>query len=141
MGCGASAGSSVTDNKKKDKPSTSGESKEAYVQMGGHEGALKFDGDKITKVCNLEEIENYRNIFPSDKLEDLENEENKTSLEKMAPFVPRFIGADDSGGRGLKPDGNGKCKITLENLLFGRENASFVDIKLGTSTLTIHARS
>ena len=65
----------------------------------------------------------------------MENEETKTSLEKLQPFVPRFYGGDESGGIE-----SGKCKITLENLLFGRENACFVDIKLGTSTLTLDGR-
>ena len=56
-------------------------------------------------------------------------------MEKLQSFVPRFFGGDDSGGSEA-----GKCKITLENLLFGRENASFIDIKLGTSTVTLDCR-
>ena len=32
-----------------------------------------------------------------------------------------------------------KCTITLENLLYGKENGSYVDIKLGTTTVTVDA--
>ena len=99
--------------------------KRHYTQAAGHPGALSFEGDVVTKACNIEAIQNYKKIFG-------EGEERNTSLEKMAPFVPKFISGDESGG--YEP---GKCHITLENMLFGKENASFADIKLGTSTVTL----
>ena len=34
-----------------------------YDQVAGHEQALKFNGDKLTKECQSEEIENYNQIF------------------------------------------------------------------------------
>ena len=48
----------------------------------------------------------------------------------MRPFVSTFIDASES------PD---KCTITLQNLLYGKENGSYCDIKLGTSTVTVDA--
>ena len=42
--------------------------------------------------------------------------------------MPKFYGAK-------KIEGSQKWKVTLENLLYGLENGSFIDIKLGTSTL------
>ena len=48
----------------------------------------------------------------------------------MRPFVPKFYGMERLS------DKSNKCKITIENLLYGKENGSFIDIKLGTSTLT-----
>ena len=88
----------------------------------------------MTKQCNLEEIKNYRLINAEDKIQELGGGDEKTSLEKLQPFVPKYYGCDDSGG-----EVSNSCKITLENLLFGKENASFIDIKLGTSTLTLDA--
>ena len=89
----------------------------------------------MTKQCNLEEIKNYRLINAEDKIQELGGGDEKTSLEKLQPFVPKYYGCDDSGG-----EASNSCKITLENLLFGKENASFIDIKLGTSTLTLDAQ-
>ena len=34
---------------------------------------------------------------------------------------------------------NDKCTITIENLLYGKENGSYADIKLGTTTVTLDA--
>ena len=48
----------------------------------------------------------------------------------MRPFVPNFYGADE------QPD---KCTLTIENLLYGKESGSYVDIKLGTTTVTVDA--
>ena len=49
----------------------------------------------------------------------------------MRPFVPEMFGCQNE----YEP-----YTITLENLLYGKENASFVDIKLGTSTVTLDAQ-
>ena len=82
----------------------------------------------------MSEINNYKLIYGIDKAEEPGVGEEKTSLEKLQPFVPKYFGCDDSGG-----EASNACQITLENLLLGRENASFMDIKLGTSTLTLDA--
>ena len=50
-----------------------------------------------------------------------------SSLQRMRPFVPLYFKSD------LKSI---PCNITLENLLYGKENGSFIDIKLGQSTVT-----
>ena len=68
MGCGTSAGSSVTDTKAKGKASTKSGDALTYEQVAGHAEAIKFDGNRMTKACNIEEIQNYRLIFPEDKV-------------------------------------------------------------------------
>ena len=65
---------------------------------------------------------NYRKIF--------DDHEVPTSLTKMREFLPKY---HDDGPHEKDPE---KWMITVENLLFGKENGSFVDLKLGTSTLT-----
>ena len=45
----------------------------------------------------------------------------------MRPFLPQFYGLEET---------DGKWRIKIENLLYGREFGSYADIKLGTSTLT-----
>ena len=47
----------------------------------------------------------------------------------MRPLVPKFYGIETI-------DNASKKKITIENLLHGKENGSYIDIKLGLSTLT-----
>ena len=56
------------------------------------------------------------------------NDEKETSLTLLRPYVPKLYG--------IEQDKSGKWKICIENLLYGLENGSYVDIKLGTSTLT-----
>ena len=65
---------------------------------------------------------NYRKIF--------DDHAEPTSLTKMRQFLPKY---HDDGPHEKDPE---KWMITVENLLFGKENGSFVDLKLGTSTLT-----
>ena len=79
-------------------------------------------GDRVTKVTKLEEVINYRKIF--------DEHGEQTSLSKMRQFLPMYY--DDN-------ENEENCEmwnITVENLLFGKENGSFIDLKLGTSTLT-----
>lgn len=52
-------------------------------------------------------------------------------MTKLRPFTPIFYSANKE---------EDTWQIEIENLLFGRENASFIDIKLGTTTLT-HGKS
>ena len=75
----------------------------------------------MTKVTKLEEVISYRKIF-----DDYE----KSSLTKMREFLPMYY--DDSP---FEKDPE-KWYITVENLLYGKEKGSFIDMKLGTSTLT-----
>ena len=55
------------------------------------------------------------------------------SLQELKPFVPAFYGERTSE--------EGKSEIGLENLLGAAPNASFMDIKLGTSTITLNTLS
>ena len=50
----------------------------------------------------------------------------------LKSFVPQYYGQVEE---------NGENKIELENLLHRAPNASFMDIKLGTSTITMNTES
>jgi hypothetical protein len=76
----------------------------------------------VTKVTKLDEVINYRKIFDDHGAE--------TSLTKMRKFLPMYYDDEEI------PDNCERWNITVENLLFGLENGSFIDLKLGTSTLT-----
>ena len=54
-------------------------------------------------------------------------------MTKLRPFVPKYYGADMNASAG------GKIDMTIENLLHGFDNGSYVDIKLGSSTLTMNS--
>ena len=54
-------------------------------------------------------------------------EEN--SLKGLRPFVPHLYSVNDTGDPKMK-------EIVIQNLLYGLENGSFIDLKLGTNTLT-----
>ena len=82
---------------------------------------MTYDGDRLTKVTKIKEVISYRKIFCDEK---------ETSLTKLRPFVPKFYGAE------INENDSDKCTITIENLLYGKEKGSSIDIKLGTSTLT-----
>ena len=98
------------------------------LQVAGHRGALTFDGERVRKRCSMAELANYKMIFSEESEED--SAELK-SLRQLRPFLPFFYGqtTDETGDR---------C-IEIENLLYTAPNASFMDIKLGTSSITINA--
>ena len=91
-----------------------------YSQAGGHDNTIVFEGERLTKITKESEVLTYQQIFDDDE---------QTSLTKLRPFVAEFYGTK-------KLEGGKKWSIELDNLLYGLENASFIDIKLGTSTLT-----
>ena len=91
-----------------------------YSQAGGHDNTIVFEGDRLMKMTKESEALNYQLIF---------DDNEQTSLTKLRPFVAEFYGAK-------KLEDGKKWRIELENLLYGLENASYIDIKLGTSTLT-----
>ena len=96
----------------------------AYSQAGGHDNTIAFLGDRIEKCTKHAEAAVYQQIFDDQKT---------TSLTQLRPFVPYFYGAEQKLGDPYK------WLITTQNLLYGLEKGSFVDIKLGTSTLTDHS--
>lgn len=53
------------------------------------------------------------------------------SLQELKQFVPKFYGSQSN-------EDKTETKIGLENLLNPAPNASYMDIKLGTSTITIN---
>ena len=95
-----------------------------FDQAGGHAGGIIYDGEKMIKKTKPSEIENYSKIF---------DDSEETSLTKLRPFVPKYYGAD------LTASSGGKIDMTIENLLHGLENGSYIDIKLGSSTLTMNS--
>ena len=91
-----------------------------YEQAAGHNQCMKYDGKLLKKETRVTEAENYELIF-----DDMQ----ETSLKGMRPFVPHLYGVNDTGNSKMK-------EIVIENLLYGLEYGSFVDMKLGTNTLT-----
>ena len=94
-----------------------------YGQAAGHDDGIKFSGDRVTKVTKIDEVINYRAIF-----DDYCKPNTLTTLRKFLPMYYDDRQNEDSRGE--------KWDITVENLLYGKENGSFIDLKLGTSTLT-----
>ena len=119
MGCAGSKGGQSTKGGPKPKPKS-----EAYEQAGGHAGGIVFDGEKITKQTKKSEVDNYKAINEI-------SEDGETSLNKLKPFVSTYYDAKE-----IENDEKGKWSITIQNLLYGKEKGSFMDIKLGTSSET-----
>ena len=92
-----------------------------YDQVAGH-GSVKFTGDRVTKTTSAAEVKNYQLVFSK--------EADATGVQQLKPYCPIFYGSEPN-----KEDDT-KASITMENLLFGLENASFIDLKMGTSTIT-----
>ena len=121
MGCGGSKSKGGGASNTVPKAST------AYEQADGHPGTIKFNGDRITKKTKQSEVQNYNAIFY-----EPEEGETETSLMKMKPLVPAFY-----GGQAIENDPKDMWEMTIENLLYGKENASFMDVKMGTSSATL----
>lgn len=68
---------------------------------------------------------NYEKIFFKGQAESQED----ISLQMLKSYVPQYYGQVEE---------NGEKKIEIENLLHKAPNASFMDIKLGTSTITLN---
>ena len=117
MGC---ASSKEKGNKGKQKGNIEHQNS-TYEQAGGHGGGVAFTGDRVTKVTKIEEVISYRKIF---------DEYETSSLTKMQQFLPKYY--DDNP---IEEDPE-MWNLTVENLLYGKEKGSFIDMKLGTSTLT-----
>lgn len=113
--------------------------KEDPHQIAGHEGALVDDsGLLFIKPSTQQEIDFYTKINDESFL----NEED----DNLIDFTPRFIGLLESGisEQAAKTDKvtedlkqldlhkEKKTYLVLENLLFGFENPSVIDIKLGS---------
>lgn len=100
---------------------------EKPIQVAGHPGAIKFDGQKLHKKCGEAEISNYEAIFADPTAFKYTKEQR--ALQQMRHFVPKYYGSYEE---------NGEKKIMIENMLHEAPNASFIDIKLGTSTVTLN---
>ena len=89
---------------------------------------MQFEGDRIVKRCYLSELTVYRSIFSEPSPDD---PVQKVSLQKLKPYVPHFYEGQKQEGRA------NKARIVLENLLSGTKSAALMDIKIGTSTITL----
>ena len=95
-----------------------------------------FHGSTIFKETYQSEAKNYCLIYSEQKkIKDGDNiaqavaEEH--SLRALRRFVPNFLGFSAVGS---------KVRLELENLLFSAPNANIMDVKLGTTLITEHAR-
>lgn len=91
-----------------------------YEQAAGHKDTFKYVGYKLVKETRASEAKIYQQIF---------DDTHQTSLKGLRPFVPQLYAVKDTIDPKMK-------EIVIHNLLYGLENGSFVDIKLGTNTLT-----
>lgn len=98
----------------------------ASVIAGGHPDRFRLDpeeGDRIlVKKTNMYEIESYEKVCKSK--EDDPRFEANTILSR---FLPRYYGHFKEGEASF---------IKLENLLHGKDHASILDIKMGTTSIT-----
>lgn len=97
-------------------------------QIGGHAYAFVWSDDKITKKTQQIEIDTYLKINSERSEED---SPELQSLQKLKPFVPAFYGGKVE---------DGVVTIQIENLLQGTKDPAFMDIKLGTDTITMNTR-
>eukprot|EP00668_Euglena_longa_P003064 GGOE01003582.1.p2 GENE.GGOE01003582.1~~GGOE01003582.1.p2 ORF type:complete len:267 (+),score=87.84 GGOE01003582.1:49-801(+) len=84
---------------------------EAPHQVGGHEGGVLFEGDRLLKLCgHRSEVEFY----------------SKTAGHPVfQPFLPKFHGVEVR---------NGQPYVVLENLVAGLAVPALLDLKVGTRT-------
>ena len=67
--------------------------------------------------------------FSADPTVFNEYTKEQLALQAIKSFMPKYYGTyEENGGK----------KIIIENMLFEAPNASFIDIKLGSSTVTLN---
>ena len=104
------------------------EEKTNFNQVGGHDGCIVADGNKLTKATKKEEAMVYRAINGVSLDGDLKlTDQQRSQLEKIKEFTPTYYSS-------------AKETITIENMLHCHDGASFMDIKMGTSTVTMKAK-
>ncbi|CDW72872.1 UNKNOWN [Stylonychia lemnae] len=95
---------------------------------GGHPDRFKYDpehGNKVlAKKTNQFEIEAYQKIYIDD-----ENHPHYKANIIFRNFLPKYHGHHEE---------DGEIHIKLDNLMFGMENASILDLKMGTSSITVN---
>ena len=96
---------------------------------GGHPERFQIDqelGESVlNKVTNKYEVEAYEKIFTADV-----NDIRYGANQAFKKFLPTYHGSFTSE--------NGETYIKLENLLLGRPNANILDLKMGTSSITVN---
>jgi hypothetical protein len=126
MGCAQSTNASST--KKKSEGSKPGVHED---QVAGHVGSLRFDGNKLYKIGAPIEAKHYKLINSTDEL----NDDFHKALVLFAPITPKFYGSKD-----VEVNGKQRVELCIENLNCNDDivstTCSFMDIKIGTSTLT-----
>ena len=99
-----------------------------FEAVGGHEGGVVFNGSKLTKKTNAPEVKVYEKI---NSAQDAGLSDEDAVLRELARFTPGYFGSHEQ---------EGQLYIEIENLLFDAPYANFVDIKMGTSTVTQQVR-
>jgi hypothetical protein len=82
------------------------------------------------------EADNYARIFSEPSVDE---DCLSTELRKLQGFVPHFYGSQALLSQGKKQS----CEIMLEDLLGSdlSSTVSFIDVKMGTSTLTLNGEA
>ena len=90
---------------------------------GGHSANFILLSDKlILKAGKAPEIVNYEKIF-----DDMSTADDAGQFRALRPIVPNFTGTE------TRKD---KKYMKLENLLGGYKTPSFMDFKMGTTSIT-----
>ena len=106
-------------------------------QVAGHVGSLRFDGNKLYKIGAPQEAKNYSLINSPAP----DGHRYHAALQHLAPVVPKFYGAEE-----MEVNGKQRVELCIENLNCNEDGIvtpyfSFMDIKMGTSTLTQNGSS
>jgi hypothetical protein len=110
--------------------------------VGGHAEMLRFDGDKLIKTAPVEEAIIYRLANDMSLVNDPDfTATQRAQVQKMGKWFPKFYGAKNLGETAMLGEKNkarvqNMSEITMENARYGREDGNYMDIKIGTSTVT-----
>ena len=126
MGCSQST--NISSTKKKSDVAKSDVHED---QVAGHVGSLRFDGNELYKIGAPIEAKHYKYInSPAVEGDDFQN-----ALVLFVPIAPKFYGSKD-----VEVNGKQRVELCIENLNCNNDvvstTCSFMDIKMGTSTLT-----
>jgi hypothetical protein len=110
--------------------------------VGGHAEMLRFEGDKLIKTAPVEEAIMYRLANDLSLVNDPDfTAAQRAQVQKMGKWFPKFYEAKNLGETAMLGEKNksrvqNMSEITMENARYGREDGNYMDIKIGTSTVT-----
>ena len=98
----------------------------SHIAVAGHVQKIKFSNREVLKETGKAELEFYQKVF---------GDGASTNLIAFRPFIPKFFS-------GYQSESSKGAVITLENIMQGLSDdyLSIIDIKLGTSSITMRCR-